>query len=455
MSNTIGSGLDVNSIVEGLMSIQQKDLLQLDQNKALLKTQQASYKKLREMLDNFTNNCKSLRDILNKSFFKAQSSNDSIVSAVINGQQSAAGTYSIQVTQLAKAQQLASASFTSADQSLTVQGNLDVTVGSNHFTLSIDPADSLDTIRDHINNSSNNQSVSASILKTSTISGQDEYRLLLTSKNTGAVNQIQLGGSGLASLDLTQQIQSAQDAKFSINNFNVVRSSNLVSDVLDGVTFQLNQESGSALITIDADTENEQKLVKDSLQTMVNSYNAVVEFLSKNLSISTLKDNTCSIIKSNLKHAMAQTIGNSSVNSLLSMGIKLADAQVKTNEEGIEYVVEGKLSLDDKLLDSTLQNNFSNLRTFLSGVGVNFTDSMDDVVSGIETQNIFSKERIIGQQNAYLDQRIGREEARLETMKMNLTVKYAALDAYLSRYRQMGDFLDMQISMMSGSSAKR
>lgn len=452
MPNGIGSGLDVPAIVDDLMKkVYERDLNKLEQKKSTLQNQQIIYQKLRTLIKGFSDSLANLDTVISNNYFTSQSTNQSVANATAGPLLTSGGTYSLQVTQLATANQIASNVLSSENQALNLTNTLNIAVGSNSLTLNINPTDTLDNIRDNINNSSNNPGVSASILKTTSNLGQDQYSLLLTSNNTGTANQLSLSGDGVAALGLSNQIQAANDAQFTIDNlYTVTRSSNNISDVLTGVTFQLNG-LGTTNIVISADTSNEQTQVTNSLQAFVKAYNSIIEFLAKSQSFKDLRDSTSSVIKNNLQAAINQTIGNGPINSLLSIGIQSDKAETLTNEDGKSFVVSGKLSINNDLLTQSLQKNLPGIKSFFTSMGTNFSDNLDEKLSEVKTNNIFSRERLIDSQKQDVTQRIYREESRLKKIKESLTVKYAALDTYLSKYKKKSEDLEKLLAMTSYS----
>jgi len=110
------------------------------------------------------------------------SSDTDVLNATATGT-AVAGSYKIEVTQLASALKASSGAFTDSSTQIGT-GTLTITVGGQAMNLSIDGSNgSLASIRDAINKASDNPGVSATI-----VNGTDGAHLVLSGTRTGAAN---------------------------------------------------------------------------------------------------------------------------------------------------------------------------------------------------------------------------------------------------------------------------
>ena len=140
-----------------------------------------------------------------------------------------AGTNSISVSSLAKEQRTISAGF-DTDTGILNSGNaigIDITVNGVTETLSLESAN-LSSVATAINNA--NLGVSAEVINTGTGSGS--YRLQLVGKE-GSSNAFSVTSdfSGLS----FETLQSASNAALNVNGVDFVRSTNQISDIIQGV----------------------------------------------------------------------------------------------------------------------------------------------------------------------------------------------------------------------------
>lgn len=198
----IGSGLDLEGIVTKLMAVEQQPLTQLD-------TKEASYQAKISALGSLQGAVSSLNSALAAIIpssgqtgaskfvsYKAAVSDTSIASATA-GSSSVAGSYALEVTQLAtnhrlstvaRAHVLTSASFASETDTIS-QGTLDITINGTTKQITVDSSnDTLAGLALSINSS--DAGVSASIDD----DGSGGKVLVLTSKTAGTAGEMTLSG---------------------------------------------------------------------------------------------------------------------------------------------------------------------------------------------------------------------------------------------------------------------
>ncbi|MGQ3891075.1 flagellar filament capping protein FliD [Legionella sp. CNM-4043-24] len=457
MANNVTGIGDINALVAATMDVEKLQLARLDKSKSMLDYQLSNYTNLSSLIKKFTDSLDHLGQIFDNNAWKISSSDNSVVSSVLTGKNTSPGNHQINISQLAQAHKVSSAVFTDKGTALSMAGSLDIQIGSDAFSLMIGTDDSLETIRDNINNSLNNPGISASILATTSNLGTPEYRLILTSKDTGLARQMTIGGTAAPALDLSHELSAAQDAQFTFDGFSVTRPDNTVSDLLDGITFTLNKAGQSAELSIAVDTENRSQTLKSALNDMVNAYNTLIDTIDKNQATRLTRDSTYSVIKMRLTNSLEQSLGSLSIQSLLDAGIKKAPSERKFSEDidpntqkNVEYTSNGKLTIDDKALSAAIDGNYDDLSAFFTDSTNGFIKTIDGVLTEItrEGGNISSREKIIGRQEYALDNRITREESRLDALEEYLYTKFSELNNFVERYQRISEYMERQITAL-------
>lgn len=387
----IGSGLDVDSIVSKLMSVEQQPLTLLAQQQSSYNAKISAYGSLQSTLSQFQTAMSSLANVSQYQAYSATSSNSSAVSAT-TATGATAGNYNIAVSQLAQSQQLASAgqsstssaigSGTSTTLSFTFGsisgGTLSNGVYSNAtFTSNGNPTQSV-----VINSSNNTLSGIANAINTANIgvtatiinngNSTNPYQLLLTSTATGQTSSMQVSVSGdstLSSLlsynpanntgqDLTQTV-AAQNANMTINGVAVTSASNTDTNAIQGVTLTLGATTGStpANVSVSQNTSN----IVNAVNSFVTAYNSVALTLQTDTSYNTKTKTAGPLngeaavnnIAQDLQNILAQPVAGSS-NSALNM----------LYQAGVTLQNNGTLSVDSTKLQSAIAanpNSFSGL----------------------------------------------------------------------------------------------
>ncbi|MDH4134608.1 MAG: flagellar hook protein FliD, partial [Gammaproteobacteria bacterium] len=106
----IGSGLDINSIVSQLMTVERRPVAQLNQKEADYQARLTAYGTFKGTLSSFQSAMRGLSNINNYQGRTASSGNSEVFTATASTG-AVAGNYSVEVVQRASAQKLASQGF--------------------------------------------------------------------------------------------------------------------------------------------------------------------------------------------------------------------------------------------------------------------------------------------------------------------------------------------------------
>ena len=324
-------------------------------------------------------------------------------------------TVRLSVSQLAQVDSYQSKGFKSRSETLkdiTSDQSLTLSVGDKSVDIKVGPSTTLEDIINQINDGAGD-AIKASIVNTG---GENGYKMILQSKESGEKNQIKFSVKGdkadgakqvLSALgfnatekevkdDKTQattgfdfsfnftgseakQLQKAQDAKFNFNGIDITRSSNSVDDLIIGVTFNLNNvdEKNSttgalkeSVITIGKDTD----AVVKSLKSMVTAYNDLIS----NISTATSYDR---------ENGVAGTLNGMS--EITGIKRKLQNLFESSNSDGkslqnfgFSFTEKGVLSVDESKLKDTISKDYEGFKSF-------FTNSTEYKNAGV-----FGKEKI-------------------------------------------------------------
>jgi len=166
--NVSGSGLDVNSIIEQLMAIEKRPLLNLQKREVGFQAKMSAFGTLLSAVSNFKSSVTALKDT-SLMQMTASVSDTSYMTATAESS-AAAGNYSIAISTLAAAQSLYSMRFGSqnskvADLSSVTTQKIKIQVGSNTATeISVDSTNNtLTGIKDAINDA--DAGVTAAVVK--------------------------------------------------------------------------------------------------------------------------------------------------------------------------------------------------------------------------------------------------------------------------------------------------
>lgn len=397
----VGSNLDVDGIVSQLMAVEKQPLTLMQNTESDYKAKLSAYGTLKGALSSLQS---AMQGLANGTKFQTATTSvaDTSVLTATNGISGKAvpGSYSVEVGQLAQQQKIRSDGFASPS-TVVGSGTLTIEFGSydssaNTFTLNgtkaaqtitIDPSsNTLSGVRDAINAA--NIGVSATIINDGT-----SNRLVLTSKDTGAANSIKISASdddglnldaaGLSQLafdptasagsgkNLTQA-QAAQDAKLKIDGIDISKSSNTVTDAIEGVTLNLLKTNSGSPTTLGV--SHDSAGITAAINTFVTSYNSINQTLSDLSSYNAAAktggvlqgDSAALSIQTRIRATLSAAVGN-----MGGTGTGLSSL----SQIGVSFQKDGSLALDSTKLQKALDNNFDDIAG-LFAVGAKPSDSL-------------------------------------------------------------------------------
>ena len=184
----LSSGVDWRSMIDKLIEVDHKRVDLVSQRKSVQEQKLKAWKDLASKLQGLKSQVDELRKLSSFDLFKTSLTSSSsteankVLSATAN-QYAVPGTHEIQVIQTAQAQKLSSKSFSSRKDPLGASYAGSIVLGGKLLT--IDATDTLETLRDKINNlnlGSGGSGITASIISYSST----DHRLILTSQAQGS-----------------------------------------------------------------------------------------------------------------------------------------------------------------------------------------------------------------------------------------------------------------------------
>jgi flagellar hook-associated protein 2 len=396
-STGLGSGLEINSIVSAIVGAEKDPAMaKITKSTATATAKISAYGMINSELSSFKSSYSELTKTSTFSAASATSSDSDILDAEL-GVGAETGNWEFEVKQLAQAHTLVSAantfssvndpigtgeiSFrfgsysTSTDEAGLTKNNFSVNADKPIETLTIDSSNnSLTALRDAINEG--DYSVSASI-----INDGSDYRLVLSSKETGQQSAIELtvsddDGNNTDSVGLSsfvysadvknsEQTSIAQDAKVVMNGITISRPNNEITNVIEGVTLNLNGETQpgkKVSLNISKDTSKvEEQLYGfvDNYNSMIGKMNELTAFNGQGAENGILNgDTTIRSIQNLLRgvlNARVDHIGGS-IHSFADLGLLTAR--------------DGTLELDDTKFNNAMQNDMKSVANFFTAAGV-------------------------------------------------------------------------------------
>lgn len=458
----IGSGLDVESIVTKLMSIEQRPVAQLKTQASTIQTKISAFGQLQSALSTFRDAASSLGRVNTWGAATAASSDTNVRVTATEG--AVAGNYAVSVQSLAAAQSAVTRAFDSADD-LVGAGTLRVEIGSfgqagfapqpnlDAMNIDISATDTLTTVRNKINAAG--AGVSAIIVNDAT-----GARIIISSTNPGTGSVFRTSGDGGAAefgfdpgaeVNAMTQTQPAADAQLTINGLAVTSPSNTLSDVVQGLTINLMAPTtGTAQISVVQDND----ALKKSVTTFVESYNALATMLRTQTkydeatkTAGTLQgDSTAVALQRQLRNLVTGSSPASSVYSTL-------------NSVGVAMQADGTLKIDDAKLTTALNSNLGEVRRLFSA-----SNTSDPTQNGVATRLRLFADQVLATEGALTTKTAGLNTSltlnrkrqdeltdRLALTESRLRAQYTTLDTNMAKMSALNSYITNQVAAWNKS----
>lgn len=426
----LGSGFDWQSTVEQVRQVQQEQLL------GPLKTQKSNYEdkldawdSISSKLSAFLTAVQNIKDSTAFDLFaptltssSASVAADSLLAVTVDTG-AGRGLFDIQVTNLAKAEKLQSSSVATKDTDAGWTGS--ISIGGNAVTLD---GKSLNDLQDEINTLNSGDTPTGVVASVLQVSSSD-YRLILTSEETGAAGIDFTDAAG----DYFATLQAGEDAAFSIDGIGMTRSSNTVDDAIAGITLNLMGEDPTTTVTLDL--RRDQDAMEAKVQAVVDAYNGLAGYINDQFTYNADTQSTGGPL---FGDSITRSLKSTMQNALLDAGLY---------QYGITFENDGTVSLDGADLETAFQSDFSgtvsgfnNLAQSLESLLDGYIDSVDGTVklqrNGIQT-NIDR-----------LDDKITKMTSRIDMEMDRLTKQFITMDDALNQMQAQSNWLASQLSSL-------
>jgi flagellar hook-associated protein 2 len=473
-STGIGSGLDVNSIVTKLMSVESLPLTTLQNTASKLNTQLSAIGQLKSLTS-------AMRDAANKltslGLWKATKTSSSDTSAVTatTDTGAATGNYAVNVQTLASGQTVSSGAFLSSDSTVG-QGTLTIELGSwstdvppvfslnsgsSGLPIQVAAGDSLAAIRDKINASGSG--VTATI-----VNDASGARLAVRSNDTGAENGFRMtgaddgtgSGAGLGALTYDPATpassamtlnQPAVNASATVNGISITSATNTLTGVADGLTLNLLKKTTG---DVSVGVNNDDAAVTSAVNAFVSAYNGLANYIQ-----SQTKYDPTSKTAGTLQGDFTTNNEESQMRGVINQQTTVSGLYSSLSDVGILVQADGTMAVDSTKLNSALAHRSDLKNLFMADGSTNdaqgfmtrFREMGDAMLNsdGSLTTRTSSIQTMLKSNSD--DQ--AAMQARLDQTQQRLLAQYQALDTTMAQLTATASYLTGQLAAMNKTTA--
>jgi flagellar hook-associated protein 2 len=372
------SGLNTQALINAAMQTYLEPATKLQSQVTANQTKIAAYQQLQTLISGLTSSMSKLQSqtfsVLNTTASDFQNMSASVTASdgstasnylsVTASQSAVASSYTLQVTQLAEAEKVASSSM-SQTTALGYSGSFTLSDASGApQTITVTSGMKLTDIASAINNVSASSGVSASIVKDS--SGQ--YKLVLSANDTNeAITTTPVSGDNvLNAMGLTNStgaftnvLQKAQPSIVTVDGQQITSDSDTITDAVSGLTLQLNNTTPTGT-TLNVKVASDPTAVQTDLNNFITAYNSLRSFVNTNQQVNAdgSVSSSAPLFADSLLTGASQML-----NGLLSTPTASSGSIRSLGDIGITLDGNNNLQISDQTkLTNALQKNLSQVQ---------------------------------------------------------------------------------------------
>lgn len=463
----VGSGLDAESIVTKLVTLERLPITQLQTQADKIQAKISAFGQIQSAVSTFRDAARKLANPDIWGTVAATSANASAVSfSTSTG--AATGNYAVTVSSLAKAQSTAMRTAVSATDTLGsgtltfntgVMGTGGIATPTKTTQVTIAATDTLDNIKDKVN-------AAGAGVRASVVSDANGSRLVFTSTDAGKTNAFTVsadttgGAAGTAAVGLAalaysgtdnsaeaERTQEATNAIAKVNGVQVESATNTFSGALTGITFTVGQTTAADApvnVTVSQDTDTIAKAINDfatSYTSMVNLLRDNTKYDDSTKTAGTLQGDGTALNLLNQFRSLAgsSTTASSTYGTLSSVGVSI--------QEG------GGLTVDSTKLKNAL-GNLAEVKKLFS-----FADTSNSGNDGVATKlrtladNMLAFDGALANRTSGLRSAVTRNQKQQDTLdaraalyEKRLRAQYTSLDTTMATLNTASNYVTQMIN---------
>jgi flagellar hook-associated protein 2 len=357
-------GIDVTSAVSAAVTAARAPEQAWENEEATLQSQVSGLTQIQTDATNLDNDVQALNSLTGPFSASTVTSSDSSVVSASAAAGTVAGNHVVVVNNLATTASWVSGTYASSSTAVPA-GSFTITTGSgSSATITTDGTQTLASVASQING--DNLGVTASV-----VTDASGARLAITANASGSASNFSVSPSGSSALGLAQAV-TGTNASLTVDGISISSASNTVTNAIPGISLNLLSANPSEQVSLQVAPDISQATT--AINQFVSDYNTVITDLSNQFAFSgssqgvLADDSTVRNLQTDVLGALDYTAtpasGSTTVPNLSSMGITVNN--------------DGTLTVNSSALQSSLQNNFSDVQNFFQGTSLNgFANTLD------------------------------------------------------------------------------
>ena len=441
------NNIDFGLVLNAIMQQERAPLTAVETQKTALQAQNSAFATFATKLGALESAVAALADNDSLANVAATSSDEEAV-GISTGSASIAGRYEVVVSDLARAQVTTSQStYTSLDAVVATSGVVTLArLGNPPIDIPVTGSMTLEDLADAINQQADSP-VSASVVQVS----PGQYRLVLTGRATGADNGFSVsfstplaGGEGLTFIDTdgdgssgddeADNVQTARNASVTVNGVAITSATNILSDVIPGVTVNLRRADATKTVSIDVEPDHAETIGK--VEEFATAYNNVVAFINEQTT--SIQSGKAGIGRDSMVRGLRDAL------RFAIMGAETG-ALTRLPEAGITFDRTGKIVIEKDRLTDAITSSQTDVQTLFGGADGNSGrfGALETLISSYTKAGglVANVRDRIDDQVSRLSERLVTLETQLARRRSALQLEFIAADRAMSQLNAQGSSL--------------
>lgn len=187
-------------------------------------------------------------------------------------------------------------------------------------------------------------------------------------------------GSFTSSTVRQRQVTAGEDAQITLDGVVITRETNMITDVITGVTLNLLNEDEDAQINLNITRDYDG--IKQKISDFVSSYNDIISYINEQFEYDEEDGDTSPLFGDSSLMSVRSSIRNVILSGVTGLGSSLDHLSLV----GINIDRYGELSIDDDKLDGYLRTNFTDIVNLFVAQGSSTNGNLTYVSSDTATQ---------------------------------------------------------------------
>lgn len=418
------NNIDFSVVLNAIMQQERLPLTALETQRKTLEAQNSAFATFATRLGSLESAAETLANSTSLSRVSATASDPSAV-GISAGSSTITGRYEVAVTELARAQVVASSStYDSVDDIVATSGVVSLARFSQPpIEIAITGAMTLKDLAAAINNSPG-APVTASVVQVT----PGQYRLVLTGRTTGSDNAFTVGfstalsgGEGLTFTDTdndglsgdtdADSVQTARNAAATVNGLAVSTTTNVLTDVIPGVTLTLLKNGTTSIVDVTKD--NADALAR--VQKFADAYNDILSFVAEQTTA--VNGGKAGISRDPVVRGLRDGLR-------ATLQDKYGVDEKRLANIGVGFDRNGKIVIDKDLFTAALDSSPAAVQELFGG-----TDGNGGAFGAVKTliADYTKAGGLVADVRQRLDTQVSRIGNRLDVLEAQLAIRRAAL----------------------------